>query len=103
MISSWMLNENHRLRRRNLKTFPAPNVFAHQLVVDADHVIPRLRKTRTVLFAEAPGRGGTLRPPKPADIVFVSFATRWAREGRLFDLLLFIENVPLLHASIVAF
>ena len=96
-------NEHNRLRRRYLETFSAPHIFAHQLIVDADHVVARLLELCTFKLAQIARRIAFFCSFDPANVVIVSLAARRARVVRLLCLLSLIKNIAFMHnANIVA-
>lgn len=96
-------DEDNGLRRRDLKPSPAAVIEAHKLVVDADHVVARLFDPRPVILAHVARKIALLYPLEPSNVVVISFAAKRTGIVRLFRLLSFVKNVPLLdHGVIVA-
>ena len=85
------------MRARDLEAFAAADVLAHELIVDADHVIARLLKACAVVLVHLPGRVLFLGPLHPPDVVVVPLAAERAGEIGLFDLLAFVEYVSFVH------
>ena len=92
-----VLNENDGLRAGNLEPAPATRVSTGKHVVNPDHIITRLLKSRAILFVRATRRLRLLRSLQPSDIVFAPFATMRTTVGRFLDLFLFVKEISFVH------
>ena len=91
------LNKNDGLRGRNLKTPSAPHIFAHQLIVDANHIIARFFKAHTVGFVRVSRRVLFLDALEPAAVVVVALAAKRADKACCFRFLFLVKNIAFVH------
>lgn len=76
------LDKYNGLRGRNFKSLPAAHVLAHQLIVDANHVVTGLFEPSAVVFVKISRRLFLLYAFDPSNIVVVSLTTERARIAR---------------------
>lgn len=91
------LDEDDRLRTRNLKSTSAAHVPACQHIIDSHHVIPRLLKAGPIHLICALGRLRFLGPFKPAHIVFTTFSTVRTAISRLLYFFFLVKKVSFVH------
>jgi len=91
------------LRRRYLEPLSAANVLAHQLVVDAHHIITRIVEACTVLFAKTTWGIFLLGTLQPANIVVISLTTKRTAKAGYFGFLSLVKYFPLMHKLLHSF
>lgn len=98
------LDKNDRLGRRYLKPLSAPHVFAHQHIVNPDHVIFRLLILSPIVVVIKTRGVFLFGPFQPPNFVVRTLTAVRARVVRGLYFLLFVEYVAFLHiASILAY
>src|SRR4030095_8517503 len=90
-------NKYYRLGTWYFKTSSTAHVSADQHVVNPNHVVARLLKSHAVLFVGATRWTALLRPLKPTDVIFPTFAAMRTTVTGLLNFLFLVEKILLVH------
>ncbi len=91
------LIKNYRLQRSNLNCLPAAGIFAAQLVVQPDTIVPGFLKFRPIPLVGAGRNRCLLGPPPPFYLVFQRGAAFRTVDGGGHNFIFFVIQITFFH------